>query len=413
LKKYILIFMVSFIVFLGVLGGSYLYLNKAEGLMQDDTYIKIIGENGDLAPPGAEDEVVINTLLLGVDEARSDTMMVARYNKETHQVAIISVPRDTRVDIPGYGFNKINAAVGKKEGTALAMKTVSNFLDIPIHHYVKVDFKGVEKIVDIMGGIKMDVPPGMDYEDPTQDLYIHIKPGVQILNGKQALHFLRFRSGYVNQDLGRIKAQQEFAKAFINKLTSAAMIPKALDLINAMAQNTKTNLEQGEIGAYALDITKIDADNIKMYTIPGDGGTLNHVAYFLHDEQKLREMMATMNSEMGATKQETSKDAPAATETKEVNTIDKGDIKIEILNSTKTKGLASTLKNQLEQKGFEVDKIGDTKDLNYSYSRVIDRRGDGKKLELVAKEAGINIIDSDIDPNYHYDITIIIGNDRK
>lgn len=369
-------------------------------------------KNKELTPPESEDELVINTLLLGVDDARSDTMMVARYNKETNQIAIISIPRDTRVEIPGYGINKINAAIGKKEGAALAMKTVSNFLDIPIHHYVKVDFDGVEKIVDIMGGVKMDVPINMHYIDPTQNLYIDIKKGVQVLDGKNALKFLRYRSGYADQDLGRIKAQQEFAKAFIKKLTSPAMIPKALDLINAMVQNTTTNLEQSEIGAYVLDITKLDVNNIKMYSIPGDGDKPGKVAYFIHDEQKLRDMMDTMNAELGVTTQETSIDE-STKDSKEVSAMTKKDIKIEILNSTKTKGLASALKNELEGKGFTVAKVGDTKDLTYSYSRVIDRRGAVESLELVAKEAGINIIDSDIDSKYQYDITIIIGSDRK
>jgi len=381
--------------------------------MKDKDYEATIIENDDLAPPEAKEEVVINTLLLGVDEARSDTIIVVRYNKETQQVSLISIPRDTRVNIPGYGYTKINAAIGKKEGIALAMKTVSNFLGIPIHHYIKVDFKGVEKIVDIMGGIKMNVPSDMDYEDPVQDLYIHIKKGIQVLNGEKALHFLRYRSGYADQDLGRIKAQQEFAKLFIDKLTSPAMIPKALDLINAMAENTKTNLEQSEIAGYALNIAKVDVGSIKMYTIPGEGGTLNGVAYFLHDEQKLREMMENNDVELGAPKKETAQNTSAGADDVGVNNIVKENVKIEILNSTKTKGLASALKKELEQKGFVVDKVGDTKDLTYSYSRVIDRRGAGNELELVAKEAGINIIDSDIDTNYQYDITIIIGNDRQ
>ena len=412
MKKYILIFVASFVIFLGVLGGGYLYLNNTEAKMRDPHYEQTILD-GELAPPAVEDEVVINTLLLGVDEARSDTIMVARYNKNTHQFALISIPRDTRVDIPGYGYTKINAAVGKKEGTALAMKTVSNFLEIPIHHYIKVDFNGVEEIVDIMGGIKMNVPQDMDYDDPAQDLHIHIKKGTQVLDGRTALHFLRYRSGYVDQDLGRIKAQQEFAKVFINKLTSPAIIPKALDVINAMAENTKTNLEQSEIAAYALDLGNMDVANLKMYTIPGEGDNKKYsAAYFLHDEQKLREMMSTMNQELGAEHQQASQESTQAAQTEESG-IAKEDIKIEILNSSKIKGLASSLKKELEQKGFEVEKIGDTKDLTYSYSRVIDRRGDEKKLQLVAKEAGINIIDSDIDPSYDYDITIILGTDRK
>ncbi|HYE09733.1 MAG TPA: LCP family protein [Patescibacteria group bacterium] len=413
MKRYILIFIISFIVFLGILGGGYLYLNNAEARLQDPEFIGDIADNTELVPPESEDEVVINTLLLGVDEARSDTMIVARYNKETHQIAMMSIPRDTRVDIPGYGYTKINAAVGKKGGTALAMKTVSNLLDIPIHHYVKVDFKGVEKIVDLMGGVKINVPKDMYYVDPVQNLYIDIKKGEQVLKGKQALHFLRYRSGYIDQDLGRIKAQQDFAKAFIDKLTSPAMIPKAISLLNTMVEYTKTNLEQEEITAYALDIGKIDTGNIKMYTLPGEGGNVGIVAYFLHDEKKLQETMAEMNEYIGAKANPSSQETSTSLETKKVESIAKEDIKIEILNSTSTKGLASTLKGELQKKGFEVQKIGDTKDLTYSYSRVIDRRGNQKQLELVAEETGINVVDSDINPSYAYDITIIKGNDRK
>lgn len=409
MKRYIVIFVASFVVFLAIIGGSYLYLNNAEASIRDQEFEDIIAENGEIAPPEPESETVVNTLLLGVDDARSDTIIVARFNKETKKVVLISIPRDTRVNIPGYGYTKVNAAIGKKEGTALAMKTVGDFLDIPIHYYVKVDFKAVEKIVDIMGGVKMNVPRNMYYVDPVQDLYIDIKKGEQVLNGEKALHFLRYRSGYADQDLGRIKAQQEFAKAFMNKLTSPSMILKAPGLINTMIQNTKTNLEQNEIIEYGLEITKIDVGSIKMHTVPGEGGNRNGVAYFLHDQTKLEEMKTEINTELGITDQQISE--AAAPSPKEQ--IVKDEIKIEILNSTKTKGLASKLKQELELKGFEVAKIGDTKDLTYSYSRVIDRHGDNNKLELIAKESNINNIDSDIDPSYDYDITIIIGNDRK
>jgi LCP family protein required for cell wall assembly len=414
LKKYIVILVISFIVFLGIIGGSYMYLNNAEARLQDPEFIEAIEDNHELVPPAADDEVVINTLLLGVDEARSDTIIVVRYNKQTHQIAMISIPRDTRVDIPGYGYTKMNAAVGKKEGAALAMKTVSNFLNIPIHHYVEVDFKGVEKIVNIMGGVKINVPQNMKYIDPAQNLYIDIKKGVQVLKGEQALHFLRYRSGYADQDLGRIKAQQDFAKAFIDKLTSPAMIPKAVNLINAMIENTSTNLQQEEIAAYIMDIGKIDTGNIKMYTVPGEGKFVNIVAYFIHDQSKLEETMTEMNEYIGSKANQTSQTIPNTSKPLEekVDEIIKDDIKIEILNSTKTKGLASTLKLELQKKGYEIAKIGDTKDLTYSYSRVIDRRGNQKNLELVAKETGINIVDSDINPSYDFDITIIIGNDR-
>jgi len=413
LKRYIIIFIASFIVFIFIFGGGYLVLNNTGQSLQDKDFENSLNEQPDLIPPEAEGDIVVNTLLLGVDEARSDTIMVARYNKKTHQVAIISIPRDTRVEIPEYGFEKVNSAIGKKGGTALAMKTVGNLLDIPIHHYVKVDFKGVEKIVDILGGVKINVPQQMDYDDPAQDLHIHIKPGLQVLKGEKALQFLRYRSGYADQDLGRIKAQQEFAKAFINKLTSPSIILKAPSLITTMIENTKTNLEQNEIGQYMLDIGSLDVNNIKMYTLPGAPDYKNGVAYFIHDEEKLDEMMTTMSQDLGIAKEENSQDASTISNIQENTSIIKSEIKIEVLNSTKTKGLATTMKNDLEQKGYVVAKVGNTDDLIYNYSRVIDRKGDKSKLEKLSSETGISITDSDIDLNYFYDITIIIGNDRK
>jgi LCP family protein required for cell wall assembly len=406
----------SFLIFISIFGGGYLYLNNAEARLQDRDYIDIINDpgNAQFVPPESENQTVINTLVMGVDEARSDTMMVVRYNKETHRISMISIPRDTRVNIPGYGYTKINAAVGKKEGSALAMKTVSNFLNIPIHHYIKVDFKAVIKIVDIIGGVKVNVPINMNYDDPAQDLHIHINKGTQVLNGKNALHFLRFRSGYADQDLGRIKAQQEFAKAFVKKLTSPSNILKAGSLINTIIENTKTNLKQEDIALYVKNISEINMDQIKMYTVPGDGEgkKINGVAYFIHDDAKLREIMDQMNAEVGADNQQSvqqSGDTPSPSEEEAA----RANIKIEILNSTSKSGLSATLKKELEQKGFKIHKIGDTKGLTYAYSRVIDRHGDSTKLELVSKEAGIQITDSDINPDYDYDITIILGDDRK
>lgn len=179
------------------------------------------------------------------------------------------------------------------------MRTVSNLLDIPIHHYVKVTFKGAERIIDILGGVSVKVPPGMDYEDPVQDLYIHLKPGLQVLNGKDAVKFARFRSGYPDQDLGRIRAQQQLIKAFIDKLTSPKMIPKALTIADAMSKCIKTNLDNSDIAHYAMNIKDIKMENVSFYTLPGDDGYMNKISYFLHDEEKLNEMLKQIRIDLG------------------------------------------------------------------------------------------------------------------
>lgn len=396
-----------------VLGGVY-YLYRSN--MTDEQFEKIIEENPELKPEDPKEDVIINTLFLGIDDARSDTMILASYNKENQKVTLLSIPRDTRVKIPGYGVDKINSAAARKEGTALAMETVGNMLGIPIHHYVKVTFKGAEKIVDILGGVTVNVPSKMDYEDPAQNLFIHLKPGLQVLNGKDAVKFARFRSGYADQDLGRIKAQQELIKSFLNKLTSPKVIPKALSLIDAMSKCVKTNMDSGTIAGYAMNIGSLKMENINFHTVPGEPAYINKVAYFVYDEAKLKEMMEQIRSELGvaeqineATSSETGDGQAAA---KSENTVGRKDIKLQVLNGSNKSGLASQLRKELEDKGYSNIKIGDTKDMTYGYTRVIDRSGDKEKLQMVSQDMNINMVESDIDIACGYDITIIVGKDR-
>jgi LCP family protein required for cell wall assembly len=334
-------------------------------------------------------------------------MIVARYNKENHKITLISIPRDTRVEIPGYGFDKINSAAARKEGTALAMETVGNQLGIPIHHYVKVSFKGAASIVDILGGVEVNVPMNMDYEDPAQDLYIHLKKGTQVLNGKDAVKFARFRHGYPDQDLGRIKAQQNLIKAFIDKLTSPSVIPKALNIVDAMSKCIKTNMESSDIANYAIHVKDLKMENITFYTLPGDVGSKNKISYYLCDEVKLKEMMEQMQIDLGV--------APVVDKTEEVQgavPVDRTKIKLQILNGTRTSGLAGKLKEELAGKGYTDITIGDADSRSYEETTVIDRSGDGAKLDTVLLDSEISKKDSDIDFTCGYDITIIIGKDR-
>jgi len=300
MKRFLIIFTISFLAFALIIGGAaYYYLSKFQ---HDDEYAQIVEENPDLQPPSAKDDPIVNFLILGVDDARSDFMMVLRYNKENNKGAIISIPRDTRVYIENYGYDKINHAISKKEGALLAMDTVGKLLDIPIHYYIQMDFKGAEKIIDIMGGVKVNVPINMKYDDPTQDLHIDIKAGEQILNGKNAVHFVRYRATYADGDLGRINAQQQFAKALIQHMTSPKILPKAFAILDTASKCVKTNMEQTEIASYALRLKDIDIQNIKMYTIPGNPAYIDKVSYYIYDEEKLKQFNEEIISDIGTQK---------------------------------------------------------------------------------------------------------------
>lgn len=298
MKRFIIIFTISFLAFALIIGGAaYYYLSKFQH--DESEFAQIIEENPGLQPPSAKDDPIVNFLVLGIDDARSDFMMVLRYNKDNNKAAIISIPRDTRVYIENYGYDKINHAVSKKEGVLLAMDTVGKLLDIPIHYYFEMDFKGAEKIIDIMGGVKVNVPIDMKYDDPTQNLHIDIKKGEQVLNGKNAVHFVRYRATYVNGDLGRINAQQQFAKALIEHMTSAKILPKAFSILDTASKYVKTNMEQSELASYALRLKDIDLENIKMYTLPGDAEYINKISYYICDEDELKQFNEEVSSAIG------------------------------------------------------------------------------------------------------------------
>ncbi len=424
-KRYILIFLISFVVFFVLMGGAY-FLYKTK--ITETDFQKAITENPELKPEDPKDDTVVNALLMGVDEARSDIMILASYNKLNNKMTLVSIPRDTRVEIPGYGFDKINAASARKEGAALAMETVGHLFQLPIHYYVKIDFKGAERIIDILGGVKVNVPINMDYDDPAQDLHIHIKRGEQVLDGENAVKFVRFRSGYPDQDLGRIKAQQEFIKAFAAKLTSPSSIPKAFSLIDAMSKCIRTNMDQGDIAKYAMQVKDLKVDNIKLYTLPGKPGYAKGVAYYIHDQYELVNLMnqikrdleveaasepvSVASAEAGGTATDATTGSQGGSDTAEEAGFSPSDIKVQILNSSRKSGMASKLKQELEAKGYQVVKIGDTKDMVFNYTRMVDRCGNPDKVKLAAADLGIDIIDNDIDITCGYDITIIIGKDR-
>ena len=185
----------------------------------------------------AKDKTTI--MIMGVDErdddvGRSDTLMVATLDPKKDQAALMSVPRDTRVKIKGHGWDKINAAYaygsakgGPEAGEKLAQRTVEDFLGVNMDHYVVVNIQAFQKIIDAIGGIDIDVEKRMYYEDPWDDdggLIIDLQPGMQHMDGKTAVTYVRYRDE--EGDIGRIKRQQKFMKACMDKVTSPAIIPK-------------------------------------------------------------------------------------------------------------------------------------------------------------------------------------------
>ena len=194
-----------------------------------------------------------NIVVFGTDKSglRSDTIMLFSVSSKQNNINVVSIPRDLKVKI-GNNYQKINAALalGKEN---LAVKTVKEVTGVPIHHYVTVNFDAVEDIVNALGGIDFYVPSNMNYEDPYQDLYIHLNKGQQHLNGKQAVQLLRYR-GYAMADIERSNVQRDFIQALVDQKLTVSNIDKIPEIYSAVNKNIKSNMTLADVMVYATKV---------------------------------------------------------------------------------------------------------------------------------------------------------------
>lgn len=239
----------------------------------------------------------VNIMVLGVDRrnediGRSDTLFVVTADPKASQLSILSVPRDTRVMIPEHGYDKINHAYSLG-GHALTEKTVEKLLNMPIDHYVLIDFKAFYKIIDALGGIDIYVDERMYYEDPWDDgggLVIDIKPGLQHMDGKTAIQYVRYRGK--TGDIGRIERQQKFLKAVMDRVSSPAVLMKIPAIISQVSEAVETDLSMGDMFSLATMFKDAKDNGMRAYMVPGEPVYINNINYWMPNVEALREQMA-------------------------------------------------------------------------------------------------------------------------
>ena len=239
----------------------------------------------------AKDKATI--MIMGVDErdddvGRSDTLMIASIDPKTNQASLLSVPRDTRVKIKGHGFDKINAAYayGKER---LSQDTVENLLGVSIDHYIIINTKSFKKIIDAIGGIDIDVPKRMHYEDPWDDdggLIIDFQPGMQHMDGAKAVTYVRYRDE--EGDLGRIRRQQDFVRACMEKIVSPSIIPKLPAVIKEVMDSIETDLSFRQLLEFAGTLKESKNNGLKTDMVPGKPLYIEGISYWIPDLNKLR-----------------------------------------------------------------------------------------------------------------------------
>jgi LCP family protein required for cell wall assembly len=264
----------------------------------------------------------LNVLLLGLNGHLTDTIMLGSYDMENQKVDVISIPRDTYYERPGAksaAQKKINAIYGASgaAGTAAAVRDILG--GMPIHYYAVVKFEGVAEVIDSIGGVTVNIPINMDYDDnyAKPPLHIHFKKGEQTLNGEDAVKFLRFRKnnnggGYPDQDIGRTAAQREFMKAAFKKAIGFNLP----NVVRTVMANVESDLTIGVAGKIAAKAAGLDAENIQGHSLEGKSGTVNGASYWFVDEAAAE---ALVDSIYNPPPEETPAETPEGTDATAVN----------------------------------------------------------------------------------------------
>lgn len=248
-----------------------------------------------------------NVLLLGVDAPerdregdipRSDTMMLLSLDPKKNTAFILSIPRDTRVVLPGRrNATKINHA-HRFGGAELSIQAARDLLGVPIHHYAVVDYKALYEIVDEVGGVEITVdhPGGMHYEDHAikPPLLIHLDEGTHLMDGNKAEQYLRYRKGYTEGDLGRVEAQQKFLSVLIDKVLSPQSITKIPKILDTVYDNVQTDLSKKDILELGVSVMKLKPEYIIKDVLVGESMYIGSVSYFVLDEPVYQDQIQYM-----------------------------------------------------------------------------------------------------------------------
>ena len=279
--------------------GSFLLLHLSSfdlpGISHEGTKAGIMG---DMLKHFAVGKEPINFLLLVGDkaEANTDTILLVHFNPSSGNINILSIPRDTKVDMPGLKIPKINSIYSKKNGNDLVLKTTSRLLNVDVKYYVYFNLSTFRKIIDLLGGVYINVPVNMDYDDPTQNLHIHLKKGRQLLDGRKAEQYLRFRhpnpNGYTGEmkkyydgsDLKRIEAQQQFITELVRQKANILYLPRLNKIIDTVYGNMETNITINEVTKLLKSLASFSADKVKTFTLPGDSVKENGIWYYRINE---------------------------------------------------------------------------------------------------------------------------------
>lgn len=370
-----------------------------------------ITPSGDIIKVGENVEIEDNVtcLFMGVNGALTDFIMLGQYNPNTREVNLLSIPRDTKVE--GTVDGKINSAYAGVDPMR-TVKKVEELTGVEINYYILFKTKVLRDLVDAVDGVTVTVPINMNYDDPYQNLYIHLNKGTYKLNGKQAEQFCRFRknndgTGYPNGDVGRIAAQQSFIKAMISRCLEPQNLLKIGTLVDIVLENTKTNITMEIASEYIDDVVAFKPDRVRIETLPGAGGYAeNGLSYFFVDKEEAKILIDDMFNRV------TTIEDVLSMQSGDTNAYSGDKIRIEVLNDGTSNKNFTTVVDILNQSGYSVIRAGNYVGESDNYSKIINHTTDRESLEIserLSQILGISKLETSSDTSAEVDFTIILG----
>ncbi len=356
-------------------------------------------------------------VLMGVDTrpnetiARSDTLLLAYVDPPRKRVTLVSIPRDTKVQIPGYSHDmKINSAA-QLGGPKLVIDTLADLTGIRASHFVMVDFNGFKDLVDAIGGVYINVPtrvfdPKAANHDYTAEIVL---PGYKKLDGKHALTFVRSRN-FPEGDFQRIRNQQAFIKALAKQTLQIQNVFRLNAIVDAVVKNVTTDMNLGELANLADQFRGTGNTAIQAITIPATPKYIGGVAYVITDKAAVQELFARV--EAGESVEATKSAAATASATGAIPVAAAHNTTLIVRNGTSTAGVAKTAAAKLATKGFKIKEVGNAQRKVYTQTLIIYKT-DPTKAQLVADDLGYGrLVQSLGRYSFNTDVLVVIGSDH-
>ena len=356
----------------------------------------------------------INILITGLDNTdgseRADSLAIAVIDIDSKKIKVMSIPRDSRVFIPRKGWDKINHSYSYGK-ISLLKEAVVNLLGLPINYYMTLNYQSFPVLIDLIGGVTIDVEKRLVYNDFSGKLFIDIPKGLQTLDGKKALHYVRFRHDPLG-DIGRISRQQRFIKEVVRKLQSPSILPKLPELASEVIRMINTDMSPAQAIQLVSYLSDLKDGDLEFHMLPGKAANIGVINYWLPDipaaSMLLADQPVPSSQDDNTGSYELREDIPLL--------ISKINGKVSILNGDGSKGLVKRASEELQHIGIDVGITGNAKHFDYHSSSIMipanGKSDDMESAEALAALCGISqrLISKSTTVS---SVTIILGKDKE